>query len=147
MQHLFNSVVRVEELSLTMENGRPSTGWVQAHSDDPQMDALLARLKCRLDLNFVRPGKDILPAVNAGKAPDRIGVLFTYGYAPLKAGQRVVAIEDDYGRILVDGTFEIRVIPDKALDYFGAHHIEVQILETNQNLEGKWPWDDEEDTP
>jgi len=143
MDHLFSSVVRVERMSMSSVDGTVQMTWGQAHDDDPQLDFLLGYLRCRLDLTFVRPGKDALPAVEAGRAQDRIGVLFTYAYAPLKAGDRVVAIPNAAGLMPVDGTFEIKTIPDKALDYSTAHHIEVQITETNTNLVGVWPGDDE----
>lgn len=139
MDHLFNSVVKVQRLQMSNAGGRVMMTWQDATDDDPEVQALLSYLKCRLDLNFVRPGKDQPPAVNAGRAPDRIGVMFTYPYAPIKAGDRVVAIPNAMGQIPVKGTFEIRVIPDEAIDYSAAHHIEVQILETNQNLNGVFP--------
>jgi hypothetical protein len=147
MDHLFNSVVRVEELQLTQEDGElPEMNWVQATHDDPALNAMLLYLRCRIDMNFVRPGKDILPAPEAGKAPDRVGVLFTYNYAPIKAGQRLVAIENDWGIIPVPGNFEIRYIPDVAIDYSSPHHIEVQVIETAQKLTtANWPT--EEPTP
>jgi hypothetical protein len=144
MDHLFSSTVRVEEMKYSVTDGQASMTWHLAEHVDTDMQALLGALPCRLDLNFVRPGKDIMPAPVAGRAPDRIGVMFAAGYAPLKAGQRVVAIPNANGLMPVEGTFEIRVIPDKALDYSTAHHIEVQILETNQDLDGIWPDDDPE---
>jgi hypothetical protein len=135
MDHLFNSVVRVEEMRLTQENGVADTSWVEV--DDPA----LKNLPCRLDLNFVRPGKDILPAPVAGKAPDRIGVMFTYAHAPLKAGHRITAIpHPDTGALPVQGTFEIRVVPDVAIGFSAAHHIEVQIIEAAQKPQNfSWP--------
>jgi len=139
MDHLFNSVVKVQRLQMSNAGGRVMMTWQDATDPDEQVQALLSYLPCRLDLNFVRPGKDQPPAVNAGRAPDRIGVMFTYPYAPIKAGDRVVAIPNAMGDIPVEGTFEIRVIPDKAIDYSSAHHIEVQVLETNQNLANVFP--------
>jgi hypothetical protein len=99
----------------------------------------LDRVYCRLDLTFVRPGKDQPPAYEAGKAPDRVGVLFCDSTAGLLAGDLIVAVPNDYGMIPLPGTFEIRVIPDQAQDYMGAHHIEVQIIETSQKLVGVFP--------
>lgn len=148
MYHLFNSCVRVEELQLVVTDGVAAMDWAQATSEDPNAQTLLERLPCRLDMNFLRPGKDIAPAPEAGKAPDRLGIMFTYPFAPIKAGQRVVAIENDWGLIPVKGTFEIRVIPDEAQDFSKTHHLEVQIIETNQNLTMEnWPAEepDEED--
>lgn len=143
MEHLYSSVCRVERLQLTVQDGMPSMLWSQATDPDPLLNDMLERLHCRLDLTFVRPGKDQPPAINAGRAPDRIGVAFWNAWAPVKAGDRIVTIPNDEGTMPVEGTFEIRVIPDKALDYATAHHVEVQILETNQALEGRFPDDDE----
>jgi len=132
MEHLFNSVVRVEELRQTQEDGVVTTDWRPVEG--------LEALPCRLDLNFVRPGKDILPAPVAGKAPDRIGVLFTFAHAPLKAGHRLTAIpHPDTGAFPVQGTFEIRVVPDQAIAFAVAHHIEVQIIEVAQDPK-KFSW-------
>ena len=139
MFHLFNSAVRVEEMRMSQINGSPTMSWVPSTSTDPAVDAMYHFLKCRLDLNFIRPGKDVLPAQVAGKAPDRYGILFTFPYAPLRAGQRIVAIPNEYGDIPVTGTFDIRVVPDQAIDFSTRHHIEVQIVETAQNLVGVWP--------
>lgn len=141
MFHLFNSVVRVERLQLVVTDGVASMDWVQATDpDDPQADAMLKYLRCRLDMIFLRPGKDIAPAPEAGKAPDRIGVMFTFPYAPIKAGDRFVAIPNDEGKIPVDGTFEIRLKPDGAVGYADLHHLEVQVIEASPNVSlDDWP--------
>lgn len=140
MIHLFNSVVRVERLQLVTTDGVAEMDWAQATDPDPNAAEMLKYLECRLDMNFLRPGKDILPAPEAGKAPDRIGIMFTYPYAPIKAGDRIVAIPNREGKTPVKGTFEIRVMPDEAIDFSDQHHIEVQIIESNQNLsKDNWP--------
>lgn len=140
MDHLFNSAVRVERLSLLVEDGRASMKYVQATDPDPALNDMLAFLKCRLDMNFIREGKDALPAPVAGRAPDRVGVMFTYSYAPLRAGDRLVAVENERGTIPVTGTFDLRAIPDVAVDYSDGHHIEVQIIEVGQELtQDNWP--------
>lgn len=139
MEHLYNSAVRVERLKLVVTDGSPSMEWVQAEDTDTALNDMLQFLKCRLDMNFIRQGKDIPMAPEAGKAPDRIGVLFTYPYAPIKAGDRIVAIPNENNKIPVAGTFEIRAIPDEAIDFSDRHHIEVQIIETNQVLTEDWP--------
>lgn len=140
MFHLFNSVVRVERLQLVTTDGVAEMDWAQATDPDPNAAEMLKYLECRLDMNFLRPGKDILPAPEAGKAPDRIGIMFTYPYAPIKAGDRIVSIPNRDGKTPVKGTFEIRVMPDEAIDFSDQHHIEVQIIESNQNLsKDNWP--------
>lgn len=140
MFQLLNSAVRVERMQLTVVDGRAVMDYAQATDEDPVANDMLQFLKCRLDMNFIRQGKDIPQAPVAGRAPDRIGVMFTYPYAPIRAGDRIVAIPNEQGRIPVKGTFEIRAIPDEAIAYSDQHHIEVQILETGQELTGEnWP--------
>ena len=115
----------------------------QATDPDPSTDDLLHYLPCRLDMNFIRPGKDVLPAPVAGRAPDRMGLLITYPYAPLRAGDRVVAIPNEQGEIPVEGTFELRVKPDEVVGYSARHHLEIQVIETGQELtENDWPAED-----
>ncbi len=143
MQHLYPSAFRVERMQLvSVTDGVATMDWTQATDEDANANDMLQFLKGRLDLNFVRPGKDILPAPEAGKAPDRIGVLFTFAYAPIRAGDRIVAIPNEFGKIPVDGTFEIRYKPDEAQGFSDTHHIEVQVIEVGQNLaaeDEEWP--------
>lgn len=92
-------------------------------------------LQCRLDLTFVRPGKDQPAPMVAGRAPDRVGVCyfdltFDANGAPLVlAGDRLQCVAGP-----IFGTFEIRPIPDVAQSLTGAHHIEVQVIEVSQML-------------
>lgn len=128
MDHLFSSVVKVQRIEKTRgEDGVTETGWTD-------QNAPLNAIPCRLDLNFLRPGKDVPPAYEAGVAPDRIGVMFCRAGLPLRAGDRIVTVSGP-----VSGTFDIKTIPDVALDYSSGHHIEVQIVETVQDLTNKWP--------
>ena len=125
MDHLYASRCKVQRLQLIVADGRTAThDWV----DQP---GILSNFPCRLDLLFVRPGKDVLPAIEAGVARDRVGILFCAPNVPLQAGDRVVAISGP-----VQGTFDIKNIPDRAQSFSESHHIEVQIVETNQTLEG-----------
>ena len=143
MDHLFNSAVRVERMQLTVDNGRATMGWSQATDDDPALNDMLQFLKCRLDMNFLREGKDVLPAQVAGRAPDRVGVMFTYAYAPIKAGDRIIAIPNERGEIPVAGTFDLKVKPDEAVAFSSIHHMEVQIIEVGQELTPEeWPAED-----
>jgi hypothetical protein len=84
-----------------------------------------------MDLLFVRPGKDVLPPFEAGVARNRMGVMFCSSSVPILAGDRIVMLSGP-----IQGTFEIRNIPDYAQDSSHAHHIEVQVIETNQTLDG-----------
>ena len=140
MRHLLNSAVRVERLQLVVTDGRASMTYAQATDPDPALNDMLQFLKCRLDMNFIREGKDALPAPVAGRAPDRVGVMLTDPYAPIRAGDRIVTIPNESGAVPVEGTFEIRAIPDEVVGYSDRHHIEVQIIEVGQELtEPTWP--------
>ncbi|WNN95005.1 hypothetical protein SEA_MAGRITTE_28 [Microbacterium phage Magritte] len=148
MDHLYPSAFRVERLQLILvEDGVPITDWAQATSEtgDQNENDMLAFLRGRLDLMFIRPGKDIPLAPEAGKAPDRMGILFTFPYAPIRAGDRIVAIPNANGKMPVKGTFEIRPKPDEAQGYDDTHHLEIQVIEVGQNLDDvKWPGEDPE---
>ena len=122
MEHLYSSLVKAQKLQTTVVDGVAVTSWTDLPSP-------LDSFKCRLDLNFLRPGKDAPPAYEAGVAPDRVGIMFCSAALPLKAGHRIVTISGP-----VSGTFDIRMVPDIAVDYDSAHHIEVQIVETPQSL-------------
>lgn len=131
MDHLFASTVRIERLSLSTVDGRPVSTW----NPVPGGEAV----RCRLDLNFMRQGKDTPPAPVAGRAPDRIGLMFYRLGAPLKAGDRIVAVPNGDGTLPVQGTFEIRAMPDPVVGFAALHHAEVQIIEVTQDLDDVWP--------
>lgn len=146
MDHLYNSVVRVKRLRLDVTDGVPSMTYQQATDSDPVANDLLKSLPCRIDMNFIRPGKDIPPAPVAGKAPDRVGLLITYPYAPLRAGDLIETIPNAFGEFPVSGSFEIRAIPDEVVGYSSRHHLEVQVIETGQEITRKnWPTEDPQD--
>lgn len=91
---------------------------------------------CRLDIGFLRPGRDAPAPLVAGRAPDRIGVCYfdpvtdASGVPFVQAGDRLSCVEGP-----IAGTFEIRMVPDTALDFAGAHHCEVQIIEVSKQAQ------------
>jgi hypothetical protein len=94
------------------------------------------QMLCRLDLQFTRPGKDVPMPLVAGRAPDRVGLLYfdavpdTNGRLLVKSGDRIVMVSGP-----VYGTFQLNQIPEVAQDFIGAHHIETQVVEVSQALE------------
>lgn len=134
MRHLFSSRVEVLRLSGTMTNGTPVLSWGRVQSTLDNTLNAPGELMCRLDLNFVRPGKDQPMPIVAGRAPDRTGVMFYSVTDQVKAGDRVRCVS---GPII--GTFEIRAIPDPAVDGLTAHHMEVQVIEVAQSLQHTFP--------
>lgn len=121
MDHLFNSRVAVYRLDGTATDGILSTSWLPVTG--------LEYVKCRLDIGLLRPGKDQPMPVEAGKAPDRIGVLYCLPAIGIKAGDRIIAVPNDYGLLPVEGTFEIKIIPEPTQAFAFIHHIEVQVVE------------------
>jgi hypothetical protein len=126
-------VLRLAE-NLT-DGGAMSMSWNPvAAVVDPVLDQP-GLLRCRIDLTFIRPGKDQPAPMVAGRAPDRVGVCYFDlatgpGGVPLVlAGDRLQCVAGP-----IFGTFEIRVIPDVAQDMVGAHHVEVQVVEVSQML-------------
>lgn len=106
---------------------------------DPVLDQP-GLLQCRLDLTFVRPGKDQPAPVVAGRAPDRVGVCY-FDLAAGASGAPLVLAGDRLECVAgpIFGTFEIRTIPDVAQDISGGHHIEVQVIEVSQMLKAGSP--------
>jgi len=128
VRHLYNCRVGVDELSGDIVNGSPVMRWTQLTDTlDPYLPDSPGELMCRIDLQFMRPGKDAPMPVVAGRAPDRIGVMFFDVTTAVKAGQRVRVLSGP-----VSGTFEIRAVPDPAVAMSAAHHMEVQIVEVAQ---------------
>lgn len=89
------------------------------------------QMLCRVDLQFTRPGKDAPQPIVAGRAPDRTGVIFYDAIPQILAGDRFICIGGP-----VTGTFELRQVPEPALDYFSVHHFENQIIEVSQTIAG-----------
>lgn len=141
MRIFYSSVCQVLRLNPTLNAGgsmvfawAPVTAVVDHYLNEPGL------LQCRLDLAFLRPGKDQPAPIVAGRAPDRTGVCFfdpapdTDGSSLVKAGDRLKCVQGP-----VSGTFEIRLIPDVAQGLTGAHHIEVQVIEVSQMLKPPTP--------
>lgn len=129
IRHLFPSRVEILRMQAIMANGAPTIDWVKVDDIIGRRGGAPGELMCRLDLNFLRPGKDALPPLVAGRAADRIGVMFTEATDKLAAGDRIRCIDGP-----VTGTFEIRNNPDPAVAYSRLHHFEVQIIEVAQSV-------------
>jgi hypothetical protein len=132
----YTSVCQVLRLDSTLgSGGGMSLAW------DPVttiVDPVLAEpglLQCRLDLTFLRPGKDQPAPIVAGRAPDRVGVCYfdlatdSSGIPLVLAGDRLKCVTGP-----IFGTFDVRLIPDVAQDLLGAHHVETQVIEVSQML-------------
>lgn len=127
MRHLFNSTVEILESITDVVDGARVASWEKSTAN---FDALSApgEMKCRLDLIFMRVGKDVPAPIVSGRSPDRTGVLYC-SYTPnLKGGQILRVINGPH----TGSSFLLKMRPDEAQDLVGTHHIEVQVFEVNQ---------------
>lgn len=127
MRHLFNSTVEILESVTDIVDGGRVQSWQKSTAIfDPS--ANLGEMKCRLDLTFLRVGKDAPAPIVAGRSPDRTGVLYCSYTPALQAGQIIKAIRGPF----TGASFLLKLRPDEAQNFSLAHHIEVQIFEVNQ---------------
>ena len=124
IRHLYSSRAEVQRLSVSFVKGSAITDWFKLNEIVDTRLGVVGEMMCRLDLNFVRPGKDQPSALVAGRAIDRVGVLFCDATPYLLAGDRIKMLS---GPIM--GTFELKATPDGAVDFSAVHHLEVQVVE------------------
>lgn len=130
MRWLYSSRVEVLRLGLTVDpDGVSSQSWVKITEIPDTVLNVPGEMMCRIDLQFQRPGKDQPMPVVAGRAPDRVGIMFFDVTDQIKSGDRFHCIKGP-----IAGTFEMRVNADPAQDFGTAHHMEVQIVEVAQNV-------------
>lgn len=130
MRHLYHTRAEVLRLAQEFKNGVPNMTWKQVDEIiDPYL-GVPGELMCRIDLSFVRPGKDQPMPVVAGRAPDRVGLMFLDATDEILSGDRIRAIDGP-----ISGTFELRAMPDPAAGWSAAHHMEVQIIEVAQSMQ------------
>ena len=131
LRALYNSRVQVSRLVPTLTaTGGMSLVWTTLTSVLDPTEDLPGYMSCRLDIGFIRPGKDQPAPLVAGRAPDRVGVVYydpavdANGVPLVLAGDRMLCVSGP-----IFGTFEIRIVPEVAQDFTGAHHVEVQVIE------------------
>jgi hypothetical protein len=124
IRHLYISRAEVYRLKMTFVKGAARNEWVKLSEVVDTRLNIPGELMCRLDLNFVRPGKDQPSPLVAGRAIDRTGVLFCDATPHLLAGDRLKLVGGP-----ISGTFELKATPDGAIDFSAVHHFEVQVSE------------------
>lgn len=110
------SLLRLEEQFI---NGTPVHRWVEVEKN----------VRCFLDLNFVRLGKDPTWTPEAGRPTTRTGVGFFLPRAPLVSGMRIRMTRGPAG------TFAIGGAVDEAWEPQRKHHLEVSVSEVPGMLE------------
>lgn len=134
LRSLYASTVEIYRNQMSNVNGSMVTTWVKISDTVDPKHGIPGEMKCRADIGFIRPGRDTPSPVVAGRAPDRVGVLF-FDYTPhVKAGDRI-----RFKSGPITGTFELKAWPDPAVDFSSVHHLEVQIVEVAQSAAGGGP--------
>lgn len=129
MRHLFHTQAEVLRLQQERVNGVPQMAWQKVTAVVDPFLGVPGELRCRIDLAFMRPGKDQPMPIVAGRAPDRVGLMFFAATDEIVSGDRIRCLDGP-----IRGTFEIRAMPDPATDFSQAHHMEVQIIEVAQSM-------------
>jgi hypothetical protein len=76
VRHLYHTRAELQRLSLQMKNNVPQQVWEKIDDIvDPYLQ-VPGEMMCRIDLVYQRPGKDLPLPITAGRAPDRVGVLY-----------------------------------------------------------------------
>ncbi len=127
--------VQVMRLKMKVTNGAPTLTWTELPSViDPFME-IPGQMMCSLQLGFIRRTDMPMP-ITAGAAPQRQGVvIFDAALDPdtgapfVLAGDRLFCIG---GPIM--GTFEIRSVPQVAISFGGAHHVETNVWEIAKSI-------------
>ena len=106
------------ELQEGFVNGVPTMRW----------EEVATNVKCFMDLNFLRKGKDPMWTAEAGRPSDRTGVCFVEGGAPVKSGMRLKMTKGPTGTFLVEGAVDEAWQPTK------RHHLEIGVTEVPSQI-------------
>jgi hypothetical protein len=110
------SRVRVLRPRVSTEDGILSTSWSAVSG----MESLM----CRLEVGLFRPGKDQPLPIQAGRAPDRVAVVWVAPDTDLRPGDHLECVGGP-----VKGTWEMRTTLDAAVAMNRLHHLEGQVVE------------------
>lgn len=99
-------------------DGKPRSGWVEVESG----------VRCFLDLNFIRSGKDPVWTPETGRRSDRSGVLFVLGDLVVSSGMRVRMTRGPSGTFLIEGAL------DEVWRPTDKHHVEIGVVEVPSQI-------------
>lgn len=114
--YLMPTTVSVLRPQALMRDGILTSVWVPV--------AGMERVRCRIEVGFYRPGKDMPMPVQAGRAPDRVAVYWVAPGTDLKPGDHMQCVDGP-----VPGTWQVRTAPDRAVNMARFHHLEGQCVE------------------
>lgn len=113
---LLNHRCDLYDLRTTDNDGSPVTQYVKVNERP---------VHCRLDLNFVRHGKDSMWLETIARPEDRTGVMIFGPKEKIKAGMRVKMLKGP------TGVFSLQGALDEAFDFDSLHHYEVGVVEVS----------------
>lgn len=118
----------IYDLVTTDDDGSPVTSYRKINT---------APIPCRLDLGFVRHGKDQMWIEAIARPEDRTGVMFFTPEAPIRSGVRAVMLKGP------KGIFQIQGAIDEAWDFDSLSHYECGVMEVS-TLQMRAPLSQEE---
>lgn len=95
------------------DDGSVTYNWVEVATN----------VRCFLDLNFIRKGKDMMWMEAAGRPQDRSGVIFFGPKQDIKASYRIKMTKGPSGTFKVEGALDEAWTPD------AEHHLEIGVME------------------
>lgn len=129
MRDLYHTRAAILRQELVFTDGDAQQAWTKiSQIVDPYLNEP-GEMMCRIDLSYVRVGKDQPTALVAGRVPDRQGLLFLDPTDELRMGDHIECLDGP-----ISGIFEMRAKPDPIAGYALAHHMEVQIIEVAQTM-------------
>lgn len=132
IRYLYSSTVAVIRLGMGggpgIYEGAAQFTWTDVTDVLDSRLGIPGLMKCRLDLQFVRPGLNAPMPAEAGAPIPRAGTMFCDippGENRLRAGDHLKVVKGVYKGSM----FEITAIPEVAQDVIAAVHLEAQIVE------------------
>lgn len=119
LAHLYTSVGDIYRPNQTIIDGVLTASWGLVYSE----------ISSRLDIGFLRPGRDALPPQQAGRAQDRVGLMFLDTDTDIRPGDRYVTTSGP-----TKGTWGVNSRADGAIGYSQVHHVECQVVEVAPSI-------------
>lgn len=133
MYGLFISKLAVLRNTEGFLDGIPNYTWtpITFPRTDPLTGEPAIWTPARVDVTFVRAGKDMPLVVEAGRAADRLAVIWLRpdDGSLVRAGDRLVCVGGP-----ITGTYSVDQFPDQLADAVSLHHIEIGAREVSQAL-------------
>lgn len=118
---LMPSHVKVWRPQVSMQDGILTTAWISVSG--------LEDVRCRLEVNFYRPGKDAPLPIQAGRAPDRACVYWVDPGTDFRPGDHLECVSGP-----VFGVWRVQTRPDSAVSMRYLHHLEGQAIEVHSSI-------------